>query len=95
MGGDHKPVLLCHGDLKQRRFCKDIGVPEHVGCGEGFVGEGKSRLIEYAPFQDDPAKVAALVECGSHWKAASGPVRFHYCINEDSSIETEDSSLEN
>ena len=58
---DHKPIALCHGDLKQRQFCAAVGVPQHVGCGEGFVGEGKSRLIEYAPFQDDPAKVAYLV----------------------------------
>ena len=37
----------------------------YATAGEGFVGEGKSRLIEYAPFQDDPTKVAYLV-CNSH-----------------------------
>lgn len=36
------------------------------GEGEGFVGEGKSRLIEYTPFQDDPAKVAYLVRLHLH-----------------------------
>jgi hypothetical protein len=43
-----------------------VGVPQYVGCGEGFVGDGKSRLIEYTPFQDDPTKVAYLVRSYTH-----------------------------
>ena len=74
MGGNHAPIMLCHGDQKQRAFAAQVGFPEFVGCGEGFVGEGKSRLIEYPPFQEQEEKVAMLVECGSHWKAETGVV---------------------
>lgn len=57
MSSYHGPLLLCAGAEKQRNLCAHIGVPDHVGCGPGFVGPGKSRLIEYQPFETDPAKV--------------------------------------
>jgi predicted deacylase len=66
-----KPIALCRGDLKQRQFCAKVGVPQHVGCGEPDV---VGQIIDYTPFREDPAKVAYLVECGSHYLADTAAV---------------------
>eukprot|EP01052_Picozoa_sp_SAG31_P010077 SAG31_NODE_542_length_14269_cov_7.826253_5_plen_328_part_00 len=81
MGTHHGALLLCSGALKQRQLCRQIGTPSFVGCGPGFVGQGKSRLIEHRPFEDDPAKVAVLVECGQHWAAETGKTAIFCVLN--------------
>lgn len=81
MSSNHGPIMLCHGDHRQRVLAAQIGVPIHVGCGGGFVGEDKCRLIEYAPLQDSSHKCAVLVECGQHWAAESATVGKEALLN--------------
>eukprot|EP01051_Picozoa_sp_SAG22_P010306 SAG22_NODE_918_length_6500_cov_4.729105_3_plen_223_part_00 len=81
MSSHHGALLLCAGAPKQRNLCGQIGTPAFVGCGPGFVGPGKSRLIEHRPFEDDPAKVAVLVECGQHWAAPTGEMAIACTLN--------------
>jgi predicted deacylase len=80
MGSNHGPIMLCHGDQRQRQLCEAIGVPAYVGCGGGFVGSGKSRLIEFTPFESKDC-CAVLVECGQHWAASSGDMAKQTTLN--------------
>ena len=68
MGTFSKPLMICNGLEKERKFVKEVNFPSHIMCGSGHV-VGK-RLIEYTPFNDTRNnKVALLVECGQHWAA--------------------------
>ena len=71
MGTFSKPLMICNGLEKERKFVKKVNFPAHIMCGSGHV-VGK-RLIEYTPFNDTRNnKVALLVECGQHWAADTG-----------------------
>ena len=73
MGTFSKPLMICNGLEKERKFVKEVNFPSHIMCGSGHV-VGK-RLIEYTPFNDTRNnKVALLVECGQHWAADTGVV---------------------
>ena len=73
MGTFSKPLMICNGLEKERKFVKEVNFPAHIMCGSGHV-VGK-RLIEYTPFNDTRNnKVALLVECGQHWAADTGVV---------------------
>ena len=66
MGTFSKPLIICNGLEKERRFARQVNFPGYIMCGSGHV-RGK-RLIEYTPFNDiNNKKVAILVECGQHW----------------------------
>lgn len=73
MGTYSKPLMICNGLEKERRFTRSIDYPGHIMCGSGHI-VGK-RIIEYTPFhQPDDEKVGLLVECGQHWAAKTGEV---------------------
>ena len=73
MGTFSKPLMICNGLEKERKFVKEVNFPSHIMCGSGHV-VGK-RLIEYTPFNDTRNnKAALLVECGQHWAADTGVV---------------------
>ena len=73
MGTFSKPLMICNGLEKERKFVKEVNFPSHIMCGSGHV-VGK-RLIEYTPFNDTRNnKVGLLVECGQHWAADTGVV---------------------
>ena len=73
MGTFSKPLMICNGLEKERKFVKEVNFPAYIMCGSGHV-VGK-RLIEYTPFNDTRNnKVALLVECGQHWAADTGVV---------------------
>ena len=93
MGTFSKPLMICNGLEKERKFVKKVNFPAHIMCGSGHV-VGK-RLIEYTPFNDTRNnKVGLLVECGQHWAADTGVVAldtalhffFHWVGYEASSL---------
>ena len=73
-------LMLCAGLDKERAFAQRMGYPELVVCGSGHV-RGR-RLIEYTPFNDAAnAKVAVLVECGSHWEKPTDQVAIDAAVH--------------
>ncbi len=73
MLGPDEPLIFCGRLEKGRRLARRAGFPAWVVSDTGHpMGV---RLRDYGPFGRAEAEPAALlVECGEHWKAATGRV---------------------
>ncbi len=73
MLGADEPLIFCGRLEKGRRLARRVGFPAWVVSDEGHpMGV---RLRDYGPFgRADAEPGALLVECGQHWKAATGRV---------------------
>lgn len=80
------PLTLAGMTQKGRKLGRAIGVPAYVVSDEGH--QAGVRLRDYGGFADEASpKVAALVECGQHWRretaeaAVETALRFLLCLD--------------
>lgn len=91
MTNDSAPLSLCGRTERAAALARTLGCPGWIVADSGHAAG--LRLIDHPRFAAGGSATALLVECGQHWRAATGAVAVEVCLRLLAALELVDPSV--